>query len=428
MRAARIGFSAGRVEAGIAMLSFGASSVYWLGLAFAMSPDAYGRMMTIQAAVLVVVTILTFRTHDLFFNLVTQNRCPVGEAYRKTMRIELAAASAGALLCAAGALMVLAPGEDWSAAAQVALYAVLASFGAINGASIGKLRYWTRGDIIAKTDMLAALAWAAACLSIPFGHRVSIVIPLIVGAAPNVVRAISLILSARALALKMEPDSSAETAADELDRRQILGFLAGAQVTNFLKNAAVPIETLILAVFATPATVAMYRVARATQGAATAALNVLYQRVYPALARATSTDERNLVLHRLRRNSLATCFLIFPLSALIALGYSLLKPEIGIVELQLITAGTFLALLPSAYQQGAFAVLSIAGDHRSAGMGYICSFLFLGLTSLLLLVWPRVEIFMVGVIGGAFVRVWYLNRQSHRTIQLLPGGNAGAGR
>jgi Flp pilus assembly protein TadB len=110
---------------------------------------------------------------------------------------------------------------------------------------------------------------------------------------------------------------------------------------------------------------------------------------------------------------------------LIALGYALLKPEIGIIELQLITAGTLLALLPGAYQQGPFAVLAIAGEHRPAGLAYVYSFLFLGLTSLLLLVWPKVEIFMIGLIGGAFVRLWYLQARSRHAIDAEPAAAEG---
>ena len=419
MRKYRLGLSGARAEAGAAMISFAANSFYWLALAFAMPPAVYGRMMTLQAGVLVVVTVFTLRTHDLFFNLITQNGCAVGTAYRKTLRIELAAASVGAILCSVGAIFFRPLGSGTSNALEIAGYAWLASFGVIHGASIGKLRYWTRGDIIAKTDLLSALVWGAACLSIPFVRDLPLVMPLLIGAAPNVVRTAALILSARSLALKAEAVDVDRPIAN-IGRSQILGFLAGAQVTNFFKNAAVSIETMILAAFAPPATVAMYRVARGTQGAVTAALNVFYQRVYPALARAGSGAERRQALHRLQRSSLVTCLSIFPLSALIALGYSLLKPEIGIVELQLITAGTFLALLPTAYQQGAFAVLSLAGDHRSAGIAYIYSFLFLGLTSLLLFVWPSVEIFMVGVIGGAVVRLWYFEAKARWAIDRLP--------
>lgn len=415
MQIARLKLAAGPAEAGIAMLSLGGSLVYWLGLAFVMPPTDYGRMMTIQAGVFVVVTIFTFRTHDLFFKLISQSRCPVGQAYRTTLRIELAAASAGALICAGGVLVLRPFGNGALGAAAVAFYALVASFGAINGASIGKLRYWMRGDIVARTDLMSAATWGAACISIPFVQGLPPIVPLIIGAAPIAVRTIALILSARDLSLRTKSPEACEDAA-AISRRTVISFLAEAQVTNFLKNAGVSIETLILAAFAPPATVAMYRVARSAQGPATAAINVFYQRAFPALAQAPSPEKRRLALRRLRGNSLAACLAIFPLSALIAVGYSLLKPEIGIIQLQLITAGTWLALLPGALQQGPFAVLAIAGEHRAASLAYVYSFLFLGLTSLVLLVWPEVEIFMIGLIVGAFVRFWYLQARSRRAI------------
>ena len=43
------------------------------------------------------------------------------------------------------------------------------------------------------------------------------------------------------------------------------------------------------------------------------------------------------------------------------------------IELQLMTAGTFLALLPAGLQQGSIALLLIDGDHRSVGTAYVLS-------------------------------------------------------
>lgn len=411
--------SGGRAEAGIAILSFGGSSLYWLALAFAMSPAAYGTMMTLQAAVLVVVMIFTFRTHDLFFNLVSRHGCPADVAYRRTLRIELVAGAAGALICTLTALAIEPAGGGLGAALGIAAFALLASLAVIHGASIGKLRYLTRGDIIARTDLLTALAWAAACASIPLTYRLPVIVPLIIGSAPPAVRTLALLLAVR----KFLPRAAVQPRDPpiEVGSAPVMRFLAGAQITNFIKNAGVSIETLILAAFTPPAVVAMYRVARALQGASNAALNVSYQRFYPILARATAEGERTDASRRMRRNALAISFAIYPLSVLAALAYSLLKPEVGLIELQLVTAGTFVALLPNALQQGSIALLLVDGDHRAVGTGYVLSLLALGLTALVMLLWPRVEVFIAGLVAAGFVRWWYLEAKGRRAPPGPPG-------
>jgi hypothetical protein len=112
--------------------------------------------------------------------------------------------------------------------------------------------------------------------------------------------------------------------------------------------------------------------------------------------------------------------LFYPLSASVALVYALLKPQVGVIELQLITAGTFISLLCAGYQQSSFAILSIAGDHRSTGLAYIVSFAVLALSAVMLFAWPRVEIFMLGVVGASLARVWFLSARSRRTIEAMP--------
>jgi hypothetical protein len=407
--------SGGLAETGIAILSFGGSSVYWLALAFAMSPAAYGAMMTLQAAVLIVVMIFTFRTHDLFFNLIAKHGLSADVAYRRTLKIELAAGAAGALICTLIALASEPTGGGWVGAAGFAAFALLASLGVIHGASIGKLRYLTRNDVISRTDVLTALGWVAACASIPLIYRQSAIVPLIVGSVPPAMRTLALFISVRRVLPRRDAATSGEAPAVEVGSGQILRFLAGAQVTNFIKNGAVSIETLILAAFTPPPVVAMFRVARAAQGASNAALNVAYQRSYPILARATDGAERLAAARRLGVRSFWICCAIYPLAVLASLAYALFKPEIGVIELQLLTLGTFLTLLPGgALQQGSIALLLIDGDHRSVGTAYLLSLMALGLTALAMAALPRVEVFVAGLIGAALLRMWYLNRRSHK--------------
>lgn len=407
-------FSGGPLEAAVAIVSFGGSSLYWLALAYIKSPADYGHMMTVQSAVLIVVMIFTFRTQDLFFNLISQHGCPVEVAYRRTLRVELAAGAAGTTICTIGALLLDPTARGAAAALGVGIFGLLASLAVIQGSTLGSLRYLTRGNIIAKTDMLAAASWAAACVSIPFIHDQPAIVPLIIGAAPPATRTLALFASVR----RILPGAAAPSG-DELSETPVIGsrtvirFLGGAQITNFLKNANVSIETVFLAAFVSPALVGLYRVARAAQGASTAALNVAYQRHTAVMAKASSDADRAVTARRLGRRSLFICLMLYPASALAGLAYSLLKPEVGILQLQLMTAGTFLALVPTAVQQGSTAMLLLKGRHRALGTAYTLSLATLGLTALIMFITPRIEIFIAGVICAGFVRQWYLGRNAY---------------
>jgi len=417
MAAIRLRLRAAHAEAGFAMAGYAASSAYWLALAFALSADAYGRMMTIQAAVLMVVSALTFRTHDLFFNLVTQHAQPPQRAYRIARRCEALAAALATVAISVGAAFVYAPEANLTALLGTMGFALLASVGANQGAAIGSLRQIGRGDVIARTEAVTAAAWGLACLSIVALRDAPVVVPLIVGAAPPSLRAILLAGRVRALSWRQ---AAGPLALQRSETKTLMRFLGGAQITNFLKNGAVSIETLILAAFASPAVVAMYRVARAALGATLAALNVAYQRAYPVLAKAGSVEQRRTAMTGLRRRSLAICLVTYPLAAALALGYALLKPGVGVVELQLLTAGTFLALVPAALQQGAFALLSLRGDHRSANTAYLLWFGVIGLGALLLTRWPAIEVFMAAIIAAALARLWYFAARARATSGMVP--------
>ena len=415
--------SGGPVEAAVAIVSFGGSSLYWLALAYAKSPAEYGHMMTVQASILIVVTIFTFRTHDLFFNLISQHGCPAETAYRRTLRIELTAGAAGTVICTLGALLFERSAQGAAGALGVATFALLASLAVIQGSTIGSLRYLTRGDVIAKTDMLASVAWAGACASIPLIRHQPPIVPLIIGSIPPAARTLALFAFVRKLLPGPAGPKDEVEAADEppIEVRDItiVRFLAGAQIASFIKNANVSIETVVLAAFGSPALVGMYRVARAVQGASAPVLNVAYQRFYPIVARSKDPVKLRRAVRSLTVKSLIACLCMYPVSAAVSLSYSMLKPEVGLVELQLITFGTFLALLPAALQQGSFAILSLVGDHKSAGAAYILSVCVLGLTTLLLYVSPRIEFFMAGVIAAGIVRLWYMSAKSHRALSAL---------
>lgn len=390
------------------MVGFAANSAFWLALAFLMGAQAYGELMTVQAAVLLVVSGATFRTHDLYFNLLAQHGQPHQRAYAIARGSELLAAAAATIVVCAGAAVLLLPEQRFDAFAIACSYALLAALGASQGAAIAELRHAHRGDIIARTDAVAAVMWGAAGVAAVFLERVNPLLPLLLGAAPTFGRSVLLARAARGLA---RPGVPLERIARG-EVREVAGFLLGAQLTNFLKNGAVSIETVILAAFAPAPMVAMYRVARGVLGIAVAALNVAYQRVYPVLARAASAAEFRSAITGLERRSLAICLITYPLSAFTALLYAWMKHDVGIAALQLLTLGTFLASLPSALQQGAFAVLSLRGLHRAANTAYVLWFVVLGAGSALLLLYPRIEVFMAALILAGAARLAYLKHRA----------------
>ncbi len=406
----------GRGESLLAIASFGMSSVYWLGLAFVMSADSYGRMMTLQAAVMLVTTLVTLRTHDLVFNLIAQNGARIGSASAVAFRWEVGSVLSATLLCAAGTLVLDLPRVDWAFRAQVIAFAAMSSIGVNHGSSIAKLRYHSRHDIISVVEAITSVAWAAACVSMLFVPGRPPMTMLAIGALPPMIRALALTAVART-GVGLPQAVAGDQVRKAGEWRQIARFLAGAQLINFLKNGAVSIETMILAAFASPATVAIYRIARAMQGASNAAMNVSYQRAYPRIARAADAAGRRAEMSALRRSSARICLLFYPLSALVALGYALLKPDVDVIEIEVITAATFIAMLATGYQQAAFAALSIAGDNRSAGLAYGISTGFLLLASTLLFLWPSVEIFLMGIIGAAFVRLWIMDMRSQKLVR-----------
>lgn len=403
------------------MVGFAGSSAFWLLLAFLMTARGYGELMTAQAAVLLVVTALTFRTHDLFFNLVTQHGQPASQAYRAARTSELASAGLAAAIAASGAAFVLPRAGEPEGFAIVSGYALLAALGANQGAAIARLRHLQRGDVIARTDAVAAALWGAACLIallLPRGAHAYA--PLLVGATPPFARSILLARAARRLAPAPDVDIAAPPPTGAAAR-----YLAGAQLTNFLKNGAVSIETVILASFASAPVVAMYRVARAVLGLGVAAINVAYQRTYPALVRAAGAADIRMAIAALERRSLGISLLTYPVSALTALAYAWLKPEVGIAALQLLTLGTFAASLPAALQQGAFAILSLRGEHRAANTAYVLWFAVLACGSAVLLWAPRLEVFVAALILAGAARLWYLRRRARQAEARFTFASAG---
>ena len=182
-----------RAESIFAIVSFGASSLYWLALAFTMSATEYGAMMTAQAAVLLIVAVFTFRTHDLVYYLVSSVDQPLGRSWRIGLTVETAAAGASIAICATGAWLFSGRLAVEASPVLLALFALLASLAVMQGATIAKLRHSHRADRIVRADAACIAAWgavAAAAVAMP-DHPPAMM--LVLGAAPQAVRTVSLI-------------------------------------------------------------------------------------------------------------------------------------------------------------------------------------------------------------------------------------------
>ncbi|WP_339345915.1 hypothetical protein [uncultured Sphingomonas sp.] len=392
------------VETLFAVANFGASSVFWLALAFLVPAARYGTLMTLQASVFLIVTALTLRTHDLVFFLVGKRGFGVDRAFRTGFVIEITAALVATLICAvASATVYPMPGAN---VAGAALLGFVAGIGAAQGAAVAKLRYLVRGRTIMFADGACMIAWFSAGAIAYLLRNGPLVTLLVVGALPNAVRTVALLMGERR---HHGNPGTCSDASGWAERATIARFLGGAQLTNFLKNGSVSIETMILAAFCPPTSVAMYRLAKSTQGAANAAINVEYQRGFSTLARAETHQQKRIALHRLQRVSMLLCVALYPVSALFALAYALHKPEVGIWSFQLVTLGAFIAFLPAAIQQGYMAVLFQEGTHGIVNHAYVVSVVLLCLFATTLFLWPTIWSFLLATIVAAVARVCFLS-------------------
>ena len=401
-----------RAESIFAIVSFGASSLYWLALAFTMSATEYGAMMTAQAAVLLIVAVFTFRTHDLVYYLVSSVDQPLGRSWRIGLTVETAAAGASIAICAAGAWLFSGRLAVEASPVLLALFALLASLAVMQGATIAKLRHSHRADRIVRADAACIAAWgavAAAAVAMP-DHPPAMM--LVLGAAPQAVRTVSLIAQSLGDGLDTERPPRPATGL-------VAKYLAGGQMINVAKNGATSIETMIVAAFAAPGTVAMYRLAKSTLGAASAAGNVAFQQGFASIAKAPSSEDKARVWRGMDRRSLRLFLAALPLSAGFALVYGLQKPEISIVEFELITLGVFAAFVPSILLQGPFVIVSVEGRHGVANRAFLLSLVVLLAGSTLLFAFPSIWVFLAAVIASSVTRYLVLARAA-RTFLAAP--------
>jgi O-antigen/teichoic acid export membrane protein len=196
----------------------------------------------------------------------------------------------------------------------------------------------------------------------------------------------------------------------------IARYLAGGQMINVVKNGATSIETMILAAFAGPGVIAMYRLAKSTLGGASAAANVAFQQGFASIAKAVDAEHKKSIWGQLNRRTVRLCLLTLPVSAAFALIYGLDKPDISIVTFELITVGVFLAFLPSVLLQGPFIIVSIAGNHGAANRAYLVSLIVLLAGAVALFAMPSVWLFLGVVAASSWCRHLMLARSARALL------------
>jgi O-antigen/teichoic acid export membrane protein len=393
-----------RAESLLAIAGFGASSLFWLVLAFLMPAREYGLMMTVQAPVLLVVAVFTFRTHDLVYYLAAQR----GLAIERSWRIAIVIEAVAAILCIAACGVGLGLFGELPVAGhrgQVILFGALASLTVVQGATVAKLRYHHRDPRIVAANWVCLGGWALAAAGLLWPSHPPLAM-LCLGAMPQALRTLALLAQARVA------DADHGAAPASVPGAEIARYLAGGQMINVVKNGATSIETLILAAFAPPAVIAMYRLAKSTLGIATSAANVAFQQGFAAIAKASDHAARMAQLHALNRRSLRIALASYPLSAAFALVYALYKPEIEVATFELIVLGVFVAFIPSVLIQGPFIVVTLNGENRTANYAYLLSLVVLGAISLALFAVPSVWIFIAATFVSALSRHLMLSRRA----------------
>lgn len=397
-----------RFESLMAIANFGASSLYWLAIAFIVSVSDYGVLMTAQAAILLVVALFTLRTHDMVFFLSGTHGYSIGHAWRAAFTLEIAAL---ALCFAAGVavILLLVPGTFPSLSVAV-LFLTLSATVIFQQASIAKLRRLERLRTIHAANGATLALWVLALLWLALGSRDGLADFLVAGAIPLAGR--SLILVAGALVAR---DRAALASEGATDWWRVVRFAVSGQAVNFVKNGATSIETTILAIFVPPAPVALYRLTKSAQGMATAFSNVAFQQGSDSIASASAPGHRRDLLRRLRLRGLRGSLATYPFAAAFAALYAWWKPDVGMGEFQLVMAASFLAMLPQIMLQGAFIVLSLAGRHARINAIYLLSAAALGLFSCALFVVPSIWVFLAGLTAANVLR-WVLLERAAMTL------------
>ena len=393
--------------AGVA--SFGAGSVYWLMLAFVISSASYGRLlMTLQAIVLLVTSSLTFRTQDLFYNLLMKHGVKARRAWRMTNSIELFASIAAFLT----AFIAVSWTSGGGAESQPALwiYLALASLAVLQQASGARLRQSGHQAWLVTCDLISCLLWACAIAALIADVEREPIEMLLIGAIPQACK--SVLLLGRAAFLD-DPDDGVAS----VSIRHVARFLAEGQVVNVIKNGATSIEVIILSFFASPSVIAMYRLSKSAQGAGVAAANIAFQQGLHSIAKSGSPAEQLRLSRQVRKRGIRIALASFPLACVVLIAYAIQKPEIDVYVIMAINVGVFLAFLLAVMLQGSFMILSLNDRQMQITFAFGLSMIAFITISLLLFEYPSVYVVILASVLGLYIRYRLLNIYATRVLR-----------
>jgi hypothetical protein len=392
-------------------VSFGATSLYWLGASIGMEVADYGRMMQQQAMLLIVTALFSLRTYDLVFHLQKSHAWSLRRAYRSALLVEVVMT----LLSTACSLVVghwisvatfnaSATGSDlvWS------LAVLLVNLSIMQGASAAYLRGLHQDQQIAKVDLLTATAWVAALIWLVATDHPTILEVLGAGFTAAAMRPLA--LTAFAHAATASDQTPSRTDVKPLNKRGIGYVLAAGQFTNLLKNNLLSFETLLLGHFVTSEAVAVFRVARSFLNLSTVLLNISYQKTVRDLAACSSNLKRKPIIRLMTITSFKLWGLSIPVIFVAAVFYDQFQIGAGYGNLLAVLGVSAIASVPVVLQQSDFAALSLDGRFRLINWAYGIGFLVLLLGCVVLSNWMTLMIFILISGSATLVRFFLLRR------------------
>lgn len=386
-------------------LSFGATSLFWLAAAIRMDTAVYGRMMQVQALLLIITALFSLRTHDLVFHLRTSHSWSLRRAFWISLCVELVL-TASSTACSFVAWYWVS--SDSSSAAAVSdcaawpLALLLVNLTIVQGASAAYLRGGHRDLQVAKADLLTAAAWSLALAWQMLVVHPAIANVLIVGFAAAAVRPMA--LTAFALIVAAGDNTPEHGEAKMLDRRGVGYVLIAGQFTNLMKSNLLSVETLLLGQLVSSEAVALFRVSRSFLNLSTVLLNISYQKTFRDLAASLSRIQRAAIIRRMTITSLKLWGMSVPFVFLAAMMYMWLRPSSGYEGLLPVLGVATFASLPLVLQQSDFAALTLEGRFGRINLAYGIGFVVLLIGCAVLAKWMTLMIFLLLSGGASLVR------------------------
>jgi O-antigen/teichoic acid export membrane protein len=368
-----------RFESLTSIFSFGATSLFWLVVAFKFSPEDYGRIMQVQSLLLMLFSLFSLRTYDLSFYLQRTHALSDFAAFRWSIGIEIVMFTISVIVIVVSVSAGLTSGFDLPLAIpnlEVVLLAVAISSSVFQGSTQALLRSHHRDIGISIANLTSGLAFISGVVIVLLSLETGPGLILAIWAAGTAARSLPLI----ALVLWSGRVGSDESPTTEGGARQglsraarwsVLRFLVVGQLANVVKSNTLAIETLLLGGLASDNAVAVFRIARSILNVMVVVLNVVYQRAFRDLRHVQDATKRSVIFRAIERRSLVTSLATAPLCILGTAAFVLLNPAVEYRQLYVVVPLMILATLPVAMQQSRFAFLSLTARFLKINLAYV---------------------------------------------------------